>query len=91
MNNTVRIDAAGRLVLPRRVRDQLHLSAGTRLQLDVESNAVRLTPVPDPGVRLVRRGKRLVVVGTPALSPGQVKTAIAADREERGSKLARRR
>ena len=87
MATTITIDASGRLVLPRPVRDRLHLMAGSRLDLEIESGSVRLTPVPDDGIRLVRSGKRLVISGTPPLAPGDVARAIAADREDRSIKL----
>lgn len=44
------IDAAGRIVVPKSVRDQLHLSAGSELELDVldDSVVIRHCDAPEP-------------------------------------------
>lgn len=55
----VTIDAAGRIVVPKAVREQLGLDAGTPLELLVREGRLELEPVPVP-MRLVRRGKGLV-------------------------------
>jgi AbrB family looped-hinge helix DNA binding protein len=84
---TISIDAAGRLILPKAMRDRLHLSAGTRLKADIVADKIELTPVPDANVRIERRGKRLVIVGGP---PFDDDAAIKADREARDETIARR-
>lgn len=55
----VTIDRVGRLVVPKAVRDELGLEAGTRLEVRVCEGRLELEPVPTP-MRLVRRGKGLV-------------------------------
>jgi AbrB family looped-hinge helix DNA binding protein len=87
MTATITIDAAGRLVLPKAMRDRLHLRAGARLKADVVADKIELTPEPDADVRIERRGKRLVIVGGPPFDAG---AAIKADREERDAAIARR-
>ena len=87
MSTTIKIDAAGRLVLPRAVRERLHLRGGSRLKLDLEADSVRLTPEPDIDVGIARRGKRLVIIGTPSLEKGDVVKAIKADRKEREERV----
>jgi len=87
MTATITIDAAGRLVLPKAMRDRLHLRAGARLKADVVADKIELTPEPDADVRIERRGKRLVIVGGPPFAAG---AAIKADREERDAAIARR-
>jgi len=57
----ITIDAAGRIVVPKAVREQLHLDAGTPLDLRVRDGRLELEPVPIP-MRLVRRGKGLVAI-----------------------------
>jgi AbrB family looped-hinge helix DNA binding protein len=47
------IDKAGRVVIPKEVRDRLSLEAGTELELTVEGAALRLAPVRRPGRRVV--------------------------------------
>ncbi|HEY1210255.1 MAG TPA: AbrB/MazE/SpoVT family DNA-binding domain-containing protein [Terracidiphilus sp.] len=44
MNATVEIDKAGRIVVPKKLRDDLHLIPGTRLK--IERNGDRLTLMP---------------------------------------------
>lgn len=44
VNTEVTIDKAGRLVLPKPVRDKLHLSAGDTLEVSVEGEQVVLRP-----------------------------------------------
>jgi AbrB family looped-hinge helix DNA binding protein len=85
MNATITMDAAGRFVLPKSIRDQLHLRAGTRLRADVIADRIELTPEPDAGVRIERRGKRRVIVGG---GPFNAVQAIKAAREEREEHLA---
>jgi len=45
MNTTLTIDKAGRVVLPKPVRDQLQLSAGDSLVLDSGEDRIVLRPV----------------------------------------------
>jgi AbrB family looped-hinge helix DNA binding protein len=44
------IDGAGRIVVPKSVRDQLHLTPGSELELDVldDSVVIRHRDAPDP-------------------------------------------
>ena len=41
----ITIDGLGRIVVPKKVRDRLHLVAGTALELDVQSDGIRIRPV----------------------------------------------
>lgn len=45
MTTTVTIDKAGRVVIPKEVRDQLRLEAGDTLALESEGERVTLQPV----------------------------------------------
>jgi AbrB family looped-hinge helix DNA binding protein len=55
------IDSAGRLVIPREVRDQAGLRAGATLKIRVENGCVVLEPTPMKA-RLERRGGLRVIV-----------------------------
>ena len=44
MNSKVTLDQAGRVVLPKKLRDELHLSPGDTLDLSVQGEAVTLRP-----------------------------------------------
>jgi AbrB family looped-hinge helix DNA binding protein len=62
MTATVTLDIAGRFVLPKPVRYQLHLCAGSKLRLDVIGDRMELT-LEEPEVKIERREKLRVVVG----------------------------
>lgn len=55
----VSIDRAGRIVVPKALRDELHLEPGTRLEIRLREGRIELEPAPAP-MRLVRRGRGLV-------------------------------
>lgn len=88
---TVTIDSAGRLVLPKALRDQLHLRTGDKLSADVVADRIELTPLPDPNVTLVRKGKRLVIAGPGPFSAGDAVTAARQEYEERLARPFRRK
>lgn len=67
----VTIDKAGRLVIPKQLREQVGLAAG-EVELTVEGAGVRIEPVA--GTELVEEGRRLVVPKT-----GHVLTAEVVD------------
>ncbi len=45
MNSTVTLDKAGRVVIPKIVREELHLEPGDALHLECEGERVTLRPV----------------------------------------------
>jgi AbrB family looped-hinge helix DNA binding protein len=45
MNTTLTVDKAGRVVLPKPVRDELQLSAGDSLELEASEHQIVLRPV----------------------------------------------
>ena len=53
------IDRAGRVVVPKALRDELKLDGGTPLEIRVREGRLEIEPVATP-MRLVRRGKGLV-------------------------------
>jgi AbrB family looped-hinge helix DNA binding protein len=66
MNTAVTIDNAGRVVIPKTLRDQLHLKPGDTLELESEGESITLRPVRSPtplrkerGVWVFRSGKKL--------------------------------
>jgi AbrB family looped-hinge helix DNA binding protein len=83
----LKIDRAGRIVLPKPTRDRLGLQAGTDLELFESSDGVTLKPIHRRS-SLVRKGRFLVHTGE--LPAGyDVLKAIEDDREHRLKDLAR--
>ncbi len=72
------IDGAGRLVVPKPLRDQLGLEPGTELDVAVRDGRLEID-VPPVEMRLERRGKGLVAVTetpVPALTADEVRRAL---------------
>jgi AbrB family looped-hinge helix DNA binding protein len=55
------IDSAGRIVIPKAVRDAVGLRGGEELEVSERDGRIEIETVPVP-IRLVRRGKALVAV-----------------------------
>ncbi len=71
MNTTVTLDKAGRVVIPKTLRDELRLEAGDALSLESEGERVTLRPVRsasplrrEQGVWVFRGGRRLSAAAT---------------------------
>jgi AbrB family looped-hinge helix DNA binding protein len=62
MREIVQIDQAGRLVLPKEMRDRLRIQGGDRLAIELRGNLIELRP--EKGVRLERVNGVLVLAGT---------------------------
>jgi AbrB family looped-hinge helix DNA binding protein len=88
MSSSVTMDSAGRLVLPRRIREHLHLRGGSRLSLELERDGVRLVPMPDEEARIVKRHGRFVIETSTPVGDGEIRRAILAERDERLGKLS---
>ncbi|MCB9535993.1 MAG: AbrB/MazE/SpoVT family DNA-binding domain-containing protein [Myxococcales bacterium] len=51
MVREITIDAAGRLVIPKSMRERLHLTAGTRLYISEEGDHLLISPArPEPAL-----------------------------------------
>jgi AbrB family looped-hinge helix DNA binding protein len=59
------IDAAGRVVVPKKIRDAVQLEAGTELDVRAENGGIRMEPLATP-VKFKKRAGFLV-----ATRPGQ--------------------
>jgi len=78
---TLKMDKAGRVILPKPVRDRLGLHAGSDLEIQETAEGIVLRPT-DRKPSLVKRGKFLVHTGE--LPPGfDLLKAIDEDRDER--------
>ena len=79
---TIHIDKAGRVVLPKPLREQFNLLPGDKLRLFVEGNSFRLQPA-ESGVKFEKEGSVLVFKGGDAVTTEQVNELIEEDREDR--------
>lgn len=76
------IDAAGRLVVPKALRDALGLHGGEELEARVTDGRLEIDPSPTP-MRLERRGSGLVAVPgreLPVLTAQQVRDTLEQTR-----------
>jgi AbrB family looped-hinge helix DNA binding protein len=56
MNDTITIDKAGRVVIPKKVRDELNLAAGDSLALEFDGEQVVLKPAQAGAAMRKKRG-----------------------------------
>lgn len=77
----VTIDKAGRVVVPKRIRDELGFSAGVPLELEVVDGHMELA-APQRPIRLIEgpHGPSVAPTGTP-LDDGYVRRTLEAVRE----------
>jgi len=82
MNATVTIDKAGRLVLPKAIRDALHLKPGSSLEVEQREDEVVLR-ASQPEAQLVKE-MGMWVLRTPgvAITPEMVEDTLREVREE---------
>lgn len=80
------MDRAGRLVIPKKIRQAAGVEPGWPLTIRVENGKIEIEP--EPAVRLVRKGSFLVAVPTrkgPPLTLETVNETIRQFREKRAS------
>jgi len=69
----VSIDRAGRVVIPKDIRDRLSLGADAQVEVEIDGDAIRLVPVR-------ARGRRVVEVdGWPVIERGDAPAITDAD------------
>ena len=76
------IDAAGRLIIPKPLRDELQLRAGEELEISAVDGRIEIEVPPTP-MRLVDRGRGLVAVpdrDLPTLTAEQVREILEQTR-----------
>ncbi|MEW6753350.1 MAG: AbrB/MazE/SpoVT family DNA-binding domain-containing protein [Candidatus Latescibacterota bacterium] len=76
---TTTIDGAGRLVIPKAIREEAHLEPGVPLEIRVWDGCVEIQPAPCR-VEIVRRG-RLHVAVTADVSAPLTEEAVRGTRE----------
>lgn len=78
------LDRFGRIVLPKKVRDDLGLSPGSVLRIEERDEEIVLRPVVESS-SLVHKDGILVYTGEVS---GNLEAAVRRDRDERSRKLA---
>jgi AbrB family looped-hinge helix DNA binding protein len=76
------IDAAGRVIVPKSLRDEIGLRPGSPLEIRASDGALVIEPIPT-AVTLVRRGKRMVArpaAKLPKLTQEEVRAALEGSR-----------
>lgn len=79
------IDLAGRVVIPKSIRDRLGLKAGTPIRIEERVGRIEIEPVLQ-GTKLVQRNGRLVIdapAGAPAVTNDDINALIDETRLER--------
>lgn len=85
MKDTIKMDASGRLVLPRALRERLNLRGGAQLRADVVAGHIELVPVAaEDAAVVVKKGGLVVLKRT-----GVVTDAAAAVMSERAAQEGR--
>jgi len=85
MSTTVQIDLAGRVVLPKKIRERFRLHGGDVLALEVKGDTIQLRP-QKPATQLQRVNGVLVLVHDVSLPAA--KDLVAESRDERLDEIA---
>ena len=81
MTSTITLGKAGRLVVPKAVRDLLGMREGTKLTLKTSPGKLEVLPEVEE-VRIEMRDGFPVILGGPPRKRGDIVQAIKAGREE---------
>jgi AbrB family looped-hinge helix DNA binding protein len=86
MNTTVTLDKAGRVVIPKTLRDELRLAPGDSLTLEAEGDHLMLRPVRSSSPLRKKRGI-WVFHGGRKISAAETDRVLDGLRKERDGKL----
>ncbi len=87
MTAMLTVDRAGRVVIPKRIREKMHLREGSRLRAELVGDRLEISPEPAE-VQIEWRGKRRVIVGWEGFDAAK---AVQEAREEHLNRLAGKR
>ena len=85
MKDTISMDKAGRLVVPKAIRERFHLQAGSQMKLQAVGDHLEVTPIRTQVQPEVEEDSGWVVI--PGNQDIEITDAILSDREERDSLL----
>jgi AbrB family looped-hinge helix DNA binding protein len=80
------IDNAGRIVIPKRIRNEAGLAPGTEVEVELYDGRVEIEPVSDVRFRLVNRDGRAWIEADrelPTLTDEQVRETLERVRDRR--------
>ena len=84
MSTTITLGKSGRIVVPKLLRDRLHLREGSRLRVEIVADRLEFTPEED-AVKIEKRGGLPVIVGWKGFNAAK---AVNEMREEYMDRLA---
>lgn len=87
MTAMLTVDRAGRVVIPKTIREKMHLREGSRLRAELVGDRLEIRAEPAE-VQIERRGKRRVIVSWEGFDAAQ---AVREAREEHLNHLAGKR
>lgn len=85
------MDASGRLVLPKALRDQLQLKAGAKLRAEVVGGRIELTPEDDDCELVEKNGLWVIRSKNPDATKFDAAAELKTSRQARIRKLAGRK
>lgn len=89
MTNTILMDASGRLVVPKAIRERLNLGSGASLRAEVVAGRIELTPVEGAGETALSREGGIMVLKRTGVK-ADAGAAIAAERNSQAERGSRR-
>jgi AbrB family looped-hinge helix DNA binding protein len=89
MSITITLGKAGRLVVPKAIRDRLGLREGSRLRLEISGGQIQALPEPDP-LSIQTQDELPVIRSGPVLKRGTIVRAVHADRDTPGDRMGAR-
>lgn len=89
MSTTISIDKAGRLVLPKAIREKFHLQGGAQVEVQTVGDHIELFPVVDGCAEVVEDADGWLVVADGG-GDIDIVAAIREDREERDAHVGGR-
>jgi AbrB family looped-hinge helix DNA binding protein len=90
MNTTLSVDKAGRIVLPKPVREELQLSPGDSLELELSEDCIVLRPARTKPRLYKKQGIWVLHTGSP-MSAADVRGTLRKVRQEREERFLGKR
>lgn len=89
MTTTILMDASGRLVLPKSIRERLNLAKGASMRAEVVAGRIELTPVESAGETGLSRKAGIAVLRRTG-AKADAAAAVAAERDAQAGRGSRR-